>query len=120
MSDPHLDATVMAALQDVMEDEFPVLLDTFLTDSEERLRLLNAALQVSDAYAVRQAAHSFQGSCSNMGAPLLAQLCRLLEDAVQREQLDEAATLLEQLEREFAIVRIRIKTERQRHALPRR
>ena len=30
MADIHLDSTVLAALQDVMEDEYPVLLDTFL------------------------------------------------------------------------------------------
>lgn len=33
----HLDSNVLATLQDVMEAEYPVLLDTFLTDSEERL-----------------------------------------------------------------------------------
>ncbi|MBX9764643.1 MAG: Hpt domain-containing protein, partial [Pseudomonadaceae bacterium] len=43
MSDIHLDSAVLAALQDVMEDEYPVLLDTFLVDSGERLLLLRQA-----------------------------------------------------------------------------
>ena len=115
MSDSHLDSAVQAVLQDVMEAEYPVLLDTFLADSEERLRLLHAAQQAADAQAVRQAAHSFKGSCSNMGAPILAGLCRQLEEAGRREQLGEAAELIEQVEREFAIVRILFRAERQRY-----
>lgn len=115
MSDLHLDSAVLAALQDVMEDDYPVLLDTFLADSEERLRLLRQAVQGEDGQALRLAAHSFKGSCSNMGAPLLAGLCKQLEEAGRREQLAEAPELIEQVEREFAIVRILFKSERQRY-----
>jgi len=115
VSDLHLDSVVLAALQDVMEDEYPVLLDTFLADSEERLRLMQLARRESDAQGLRQAAHSFKGSCSNMGAPMLANLCKQLEEAARREQLDEAPKLLERIEREYAIVRILFKSERQRY-----
>lgn len=117
MSDIHLDSAVLASLQDVMEDEYPVLLDTFLADSEERLRLLRVAGEAGDAQGLRLAAHSFKGSCSNMGAPMLAALCKQLEEAGRKEQLDEAAELIEQVEREFAIVRILFKSERQRYRL---
>jgi HPt (histidine-containing phosphotransfer) domain-containing protein len=115
VSDLHLDNAVLAALQDVMEDEYPVLLDTFLADSEERLRLLQQARESADAQALRLAAHSFKGSCSNMGAPLLSGLCKHLEEAARRERLDQAPELIEQIEREFAIVRILLKSERQRY-----
>ncbi|MBB2495902.1 Hpt domain-containing protein [Aquipseudomonas ullengensis] len=114
MSDIHLDQNVLAALQDVMEDEYPVLLDTFLADSDERQRHLHLALDTADAQALRLAAHSFKGSCSNMGAPLLASLCKQLEEAARRERLQEAPALIEQIEREFAIIRILMKAERQR------
>lgn len=53
MSAPHLDDRVLASLQEVMEDEYPVLLDTFVLDSEERLRSLHAALQAGDAQALQ-------------------------------------------------------------------
>jgi HPt (histidine-containing phosphotransfer) domain-containing protein len=115
MSDIHLDSAVLAALQDVMEDEYPVLLDTYLADSEERLRLLRLALREADAQGMRQAAHSFKGSCSNMGAPMLACLCKQLEEVGRRDLLTEAPELIEQVEREFAIVRILFKSERQRY-----
>ncbi len=116
MFDVHLDSAVLAALQDVMEGEYPLLLDTFLADSEERLRLLHAAQQGGDAQSLRLTAHSFKGSCSNMGAPLLAGLCKQLEAAGRRELPAEAPQLIEQIEREFAIVRILFKSERQRYA----
>lgn len=110
----HLDSRVLATLQEVMDAEYPVLLDTFLVDSEERLRLLQAACQGGEAESLRQAAHSFKGSCSNMGASLLAELCREMEETARREQLDEAPALIERIEREFAIVRILYRAERQR------
>ncbi len=115
VSDVHVDCHVLATLREVMEDEFALLLDTFLTDSDERLRLLREAEAQDDASAMRMAAHSFKGSCSNMGAVLLASLCKQLEDLARREQLDGVAPLLGHIEREFAIVRILFKGERQRH-----
>lgn len=114
MTDQHLDPAVLQGLQDIMEDEYPLLLDTFLTDSDERLRSLHAALQQADAQGLRLAAHSFKGSCSNMGAPLLAGLCRQLEEQARHERLEPAPELLARIEAELAIVRILFKSERQR------
>ncbi|OLU34266.1 histidine kinase [Pseudomonas sp. PA15(2017)] len=114
MSDNHLDRDVLNTLLDIMEDEYPVLLDTFVTDSEERLRLLKTAEHDGDAQAMRRAAHSFKGSCSNMGAKVLADSCRDLEELARRGDLAESAPLVERIEREFAIVRILVKSERQR------
>lgn len=116
MSDIHLDSSVLEVLRDVMEDEYSLLLQTFLQDSEERLRLLRQTESSADAQAMRLAAHSFKGSCSNMGAVLLAGLCKQLEELARREQLAGVPVLLEQVEREFAIVRILFKAELQRYA----
>ncbi|KIP96735.1 MULTISPECIES: Hpt domain-containing protein [Pseudomonas] len=114
MSDNHLDRAVLVALQDIMEDEYPVLLDTFVADSDERLRLLQEAERLQDAQAMRHAAHSFKGSCSNMGAKVLAESCRELEELARRGDLTDSAELIGRVEREFAIVRILLKSERQR------
>lgn len=116
MSDIHLDSSVLEVLRDVMEDEYSLLLQTFLQDSEERLRLLRQTESSADMQAMRLAAHSFKGSCSNMGALLLAGLCKQLEELARREQPAGVPALLEQVEREFAIVRILFKAELQRHA----
>ncbi len=115
MADIHLDNAVLATLRDVMGDEYSSLLETFLLDSEERLRLLLETSLSGDSQAMRLAAHSFKGSCSNMGALLLANLCKELEELARRERLEVSAEVLEQVQREFAIVRILFKAELQRH-----
>ena len=115
MADIHLDNAVLETLRDVMENEYSLLLETFLLDSEERLRLLLETSRSGDAQAMRLAAHSFKGSCSNMGALLLASLCKELEELARRERLEATAELLEQVQREFAIVRILFKAELQRY-----
>ncbi|UCJ15141.1 Hpt domain-containing protein [Pseudomonas sp. MM211] len=114
MSDNHLDRAVLVTLQDIMEGEYPVLLDTFIADSEERLRLLRVAEQEQDVQTMRHAAHSFKGSCSNMGAKMLADTCCELEELARRGDLTDSAALIGRVEREFAIVRILLKSERQR------
>jgi HPt (histidine-containing phosphotransfer) domain-containing protein len=115
VADIHLDSAVLAVLQDIMGDEYAVLLETFLVDSEERLRLLRHAELTADAQGLRLASHSFKGSCSNMGALTLAGLCKELEEVGLRQMLGDAPGLLEQIEREFAIVRILCKSELQRY-----
>ncbi|MCU1715950.1 Hpt domain-containing protein [Pseudomonas sp. 5P_3.1_Bac2] len=115
MSDNHLDSAVLAALQDVMEDEYPLLLDTFLADSAERLQGLRQCLQQADSHNLRLAAHSFKGSCSNMGARVLTDLCKQLEQAARLEQLGLAGVLIEQLELEFASVSSLLQEERCRY-----
>jgi len=118
VSDPRLDSAMLATLQEVMEGDYPMLLDAFLNDSEERLRMLQETCAAGEAESLRQAAHSFKGSCSNMGAVLLADLCRQLEELAGGERLEGAPALIERIEREFAIARILYRAERQRHAGP--
>jgi len=114
MSDPRLDKNVLATLQEVMEGEYPMLLDAFLNDSEERLRALHDAWDAGRAEPLRQAAHSFKGSCSSMGAMVLADLCRHLEELAGGEALEGGAALIECIEREFAVARTLYRAELQR------
>ena len=41
----HLDYSVLSTLQEVMEDEYPTLLDVFFKDSEQRLSQMRLALE---------------------------------------------------------------------------
>lgn len=111
MADKHLDRDVLSALQEVMEDEYPMLLDTFLADSEERLRLLRKA---GDAETLGATAHSFKGSCSNMGAVRLAHLCHELEQRARQTPLAGIEQLVGAIDGEFATVRPLYEAERQR------
>jgi HPt (histidine-containing phosphotransfer) domain-containing protein len=111
VADEHLDRNVLSALQEVMEQDYPELLDTFLRDSEERLLLLKKA---GDAAQLVETAHSFKGSSSNMGAVRLAELCGDLERRAKQESPEVIGNLVEKIEAEFAIVRVLYGAEKQR------
>lgn len=98
---PHLDEEALAELRDVMEDEFDVLIRTYLADSRERISSLKRAFEAGDSDAFTKAAHSFKGSCINIGAPRLGELCLQAEKAGRAEQLDDLPPLLDAVETEF-------------------
>ncbi|CRM18919.1 TMAO reductase sytem sensor TorS [Pseudomonas sp. 31 R 17] len=111
MVDIHLDPDVLSGLKEVMEGEYPKLLDTFLHDSQERVTALRKARD--DAKALGRIAHSFKGSSGNLGAVRLAQLCQRLE-AESAESASDLGALVDQIDHEFALVKPMYESERQR------
>lgn len=105
MSDQqHLDHEALAELRDVMEDEFNILINTFLQDADERLRQLSEAARGEDAVSFRKVAHSFKGSCINIGAPILADCCYAAEQAGREEDLAQSGQQIAAIEAELATV----------------
>lgn len=109
MAEPHLNRKMLDDLQEVMEDEYPVLLETFLDDAEDRLRQLR---QPKDAEHLMETAHSFKGSSSNMGAQRLAELCNELEQRAKVASLADLTQLVSEIGTEFSIVRPLYEAER--------
>ncbi len=79
MSDDAVDIEALRELKEIMEDQFAMLVETFLQDSAVRMDEIDAALAAGDADALRSAAHSFKGSSSNLGLSSLADLLFKLE-----------------------------------------
>ena len=98
---PHVDPAALMALEDVMEDEYPLLLDTFLSDSQLRLNELHRS---RDLVKLGHAAHSFKGSSGNMGALRLAQLCSELEQYCRQGTLEGVDAHVQRIDGEFALV----------------
>lgn len=107
---PHLDEEALAELQDVMGDEFEMLIDTYISDSQERIDSMKMAIIDKDAGALAKTAHSFKGSCINIGAPRLGELCREAEKAGRDERLNDVSPVLESIEAEFLKVTEALKT----------
>ena len=105
-----MDEQVISSLREVMEGGFADLLDTFLSDSEERIDQLHNAQEARDLTLV---AHSFKGS-SNMGATRLALLCGQLEERAQKKQLADIKELVIEINDEYQMVRRLYRAERQR------
>ncbi len=99
-----VDSETLATLKEVMEGDFQLLIDTFTSDADQRLTDLRELLARRDAGQLRACAHSFKGSCSNIGAPQLAQLCARVEDKAAVGELD-VEPLLDAIEREYGAVR---------------
>ena len=102
---PHLDEEALAELRDVMEDEFDILIQTYITDSRERIEALHQALSGNDQDAFAKTAHSFKGSSINIGASRLGDLCLKAEKAGREGRLDDARVLMPDVESEFLTVR---------------
>lgn len=102
---PHLDEEALAELRDVMEDEFDILIQTYISDSRERIQALHQALSDNDPDAFTKTAHSFKGSSINIGAARLGELCLVIEKAGRDGALADARQRMTDLEAEFAIVR---------------
>ncbi|MBH3427748.1 Hpt domain-containing protein [Pseudomonas alkylphenolica] len=111
MSDIHIDRNVLRDLQEVMEEGYVCLLETFLIDSDKRLSQLHEA---KNAAELGHAAHSFKGSSSNMGALALAALCQQLEARVKQQPLYGIEDLINQIDREYELVRHLYAEERHR------
>ena len=100
----HVDAATLSMLQDVLEDGFANLLETFLQDSSAKLQGLREALAAEDADGLRRNAHSLKGSSSNLGALQLADLSREVEQLAREGQIDGIGELLAQLDTEYQAV----------------
>lgn len=100
----HLDYDALNSLKDVMEGEFGFLIDTFIQDSADRLDKLYTLIGSDDVDAIRRAAHSFKGSCSNLGALRLASLCAALERKAFLKDVIDLRIDLAEIEKEFLIV----------------
>ena len=80
------------------------LVDTFLEDAITQLEAMRLAAQ-SDLEGLVRPAHSMKTNSANMGATVLAQMCRDLEADARSGSLDGATERVAASEAEFAAVR---------------
>lgn len=113
-----VDLQVIAILRGIQTDEeprfFAELVDTFLTDLEERLHALRTAAAAGDGERVRSVSHTLKGSTGNLGATRLSALAGQMEAAGRAGATAEIESLLSQLESEARRVREFFLAERDR------
>ena len=84
---------------------FVELLDTFLTDADQYLGELDAAVAVGDHAALQRPAHSLKSNAMNVGATRLAELSRALELEARTGSVPAADAQVAAVREELAIVR---------------
>ncbi|HKV41308.1 MAG TPA: PAS domain S-box protein, partial [Blastocatellia bacterium] len=77
------------------------LIDLFLNDARERVQTLKEATLKGEAAAARKVAHALKGSCLNMGAGPMAEICRQIEGEGADAALKQGGPLVDSLETEF-------------------
>ena len=106
----RLDQQMLEDLRDIMEDEFSILMETFLTESQKQFAAIKSALGDADMDLARRSAHSLKGSCGNIGALGLQAQCAELEYAARDEQSEQAAQLLQAVGAELDEVCAEVRT----------
>ncbi|GAB1266442.1 hypothetical protein NBRC116493_19540 [Aurantivibrio infirmus] len=102
----HVDSATLTMLQEILEDGFAGLLQTFISDTAERLVQLQSALESQDCDSVRRGAHSIKGSASNLGAHKLAGFASELEAKGRDEDLSGTENLLDNIRSEYQEVEV--------------
>ena len=105
MTPPPVDTAVLNELRSIMADDFQMLLDVFISDSEQRIVMIEKAIANNDAEGLRDAAHSFKGSSLNISAAQLTEYCRQLEFMGRDNDMAEAESVFVETKKAFAIVR---------------
>jgi histidine phosphotransfer protein HptB len=105
-SETGLPATDLRSLvESGVGEMIPLIISTFLESATQDLEKMQAAVLAGDGRGLALAAHSLKGSCSNLGASRLRELCLKLESDSPSEPLGAASTILKTLEQEFGRVR---------------
>jgi PAS domain S-box-containing protein len=102
-----LDETIVASLMAVDDDG--TLLDevvaTFVRIAPVRIGALRKAARAHDPAALERAAHSFYGSCGNLGCRRMADLCARLEVLGRSGSTEGAADAVSEIEEAYAAVK---------------
>jgi len=104
----ELDERTLDRIRDLHKRGGPNLLgkmaELYQSSSRRLIDDARQSLAARDAAAVAQAAHALKSSSASVGATRLADLCNALETAGKAANIDESASLLEQITVEHARV----------------
>jgi len=101
----HLNYDVLNDLAEVLEEDFPKIIESFITSSSNILEAIPISLINDDLNSFTIKIHSLKGSCRNIGAECLADLCMIDEQSVKDNRIDQIDPSLEEIRNEFEIVK---------------
>lgn len=83
-------------MRDLLEEDFADLVQTFITDSKQRISLLRSAQEADDNANGFEAAHALKGASANLGATQLLTLSGQLQEACRERNISQQAQVIEQ------------------------
>jgi len=98
---PHIDTETVEELRELMEEDFDILIQTYLRDSSVRMEELKALLDGDDSDKARNVAHILKGSSSNIGAPDISAIAAKMEDSAKNGDMDTFKSLYPEAEAQY-------------------
>ncbi len=89
-----LNQTQLTEMQQLLGDNFAMLLDIFMRDSKVQIESISEWESVSQNPTVMMAAHTLKSSAANLGLDQLASQCDLIETACHTEQSQDMPDLV--------------------------
>src|SRR5262249_1794589 len=116
-----IDARIIAGFREMeTEGEESILgklIDVFIENSPRVIEEARGALATRLSPQLERAAHTLKGSCSNFGAERMRAACERLEHAARAGNLENASSLIKEIDNEFELVRLALEHERPVFAL---
>ncbi len=104
-----LDATVLATLHDLCDEDGPEflssLIEAFIQSATTHIEILRTGAITGDTATLERTAHSLKSSSASLGALGLAKLCQALQESGRAGSITAAEADVEQLAAEFDRVR---------------
>jgi PAS domain S-box-containing protein len=111
-----IDSSIVAGFRELeVEGEESILvklIDVFIENTPRVLAEARQALNTRMSPQVERAAHTLKGSCSNFGAERMRAACQRLEHSAKDGNLENAASLIKEIENEFELVRLALEHEK--------
>jgi len=101
---PIIDLSVHGEVRDLLGDEFAVLIDAYLEDTEQFVQAMQDACDCDDLNAIELPAHSMKSSSANVGAMRLSSLAKVLEEKIRSGNHDGVLIQVAAVVEEFARV----------------
>ena len=95
---PLIDESIFNSLKELMEEEFPVLINSYLEDAPKLMADIQSSSKDADLEVLVRAAHTLKSSSNNLGATQLAMIAADIEKEGQANKLGEASALISSLE----------------------
>ncbi|MGA7121275.1 MAG: Hpt domain-containing protein [Polyangiaceae bacterium] len=104
--DPRTAPVDLAQLADIGDPEFVrEMADLFIETASANLVTIHSAVDRADAGGLSRAAHSLKGASLGMAAHAMTAIAAELEAAGRGERLEDAASLVTQLDAAFAVAK---------------
>ena len=96
-----IDSRVVGDLIELMGSDFQDLVRVYLEDTPNNLQLLERAARANDVDALIAPSHSLKSTSANLGALLLSEMAKRIEQGARAGELSDPVLSVSQLQNEF-------------------